>query len=181
MNFVYTLSDRTEDSVLTTVRQFVVFIKRQFGYQIKAFKTDNESVLGNESKLWLKNDGYTLDQSALYMQDQNGPAERSGKSIITDARTIRIDANLPAYLWPEIVKAAAYMLNRKPTRMLDFKTPLEVFQACQDILKHNPNTAYLKIYGCRAYPLIYNIRKLEKLELRAKIKYLFKYNSINIF
>jgi hypothetical protein len=180
MNFVYTLSDRTEDSVLTTVRQFVVFIERQFGYQIKAFKTDNESALGNESKIWLKNDGYTLDQSAPHTQDQNGLAERSGKSIITDARTIRIDANLPAYLWPEIVKAAAYMLNRKPTRTLDFKTPLEVLQACQGIHEH-PSTAHLKVYGCRAYPLVHDIPKLEKLEPRAEIGYLLGYDSTNIF
>jgi len=65
--------------------------------------------------------------------------------------------------------------------MLDFKTPLEVFQACQGVLEHNPSTAHLKVYGCRAYPLVHNIGKLEKLEPRAEIGYLLGYDSTNIF
>jgi transposase InsO family protein len=181
MNFVYTLPDRTQNSVLTTVRQFVAFIERQFDYKIKTFKTDNESALGKESSTWLKDDGYTLDQTAPYTPNQNGASERSGKSFIIDARTIRIEANLPAYLWPEIVKAAAYMLNRKPTRTLDWKTPIEVLQTCQGVSDPNPSTAHLKIYGCRAYPLIYNIPKTQKLDPRAQIGYLLGYNSTNIF
>ena len=59
--------------------------------------------------------------------------------------------------------------------------PLEVFQACQGVLEHNPSTTHLKVYGCRAYPLVYNIGKLEKLEPRTEIKYLLGYNSTNIF
>jgi hypothetical protein len=181
MNFVYTLPDRTQSSVLTTIRQFVALVERQFDYKIKTFKTDNESALGKESTTWIKNDGYTLDQSAPYTPDQNGPAERSGKSFIIDARSIRIDAKLPAYLWPEIVKAAAYMLNRKPTRTLDWKTPIEVLQTCQDDPNPNPSTGHLKMYGCRTYPLIHNVPKTQKLDPRAEIGYLVGYDSTNIF
>ena len=38
---------------------------------------------------------------------------------------MRIHANLPEDLWPEIMPAAAYVLNRTPNRQLDWKTPLE--------------------------------------------------------
>jgi hypothetical protein len=73
------------------------------------------------------------------------------------------------------------MLNRKPTRTLDWKTPIEVLQTCQGVSDPNPSTAHLKIYGCRAYPLIYNIPKTQKLDPRAQIGYLLGYNSTNIF
>ena len=35
-----------------------------------------------------------------------------------------------------------------------------------------PNIGYLRVYGYRAYPLKYNILYLNKLALRAHIKYL---------
>jgi hypothetical protein len=44
-----------------------------------------------------------------------------------------------------------------------------------------PNIAYLRIYSCRAYPLIHKIPKKQKLRLRAQIGYLVGYDSSNIF
>ncbi len=39
----------------------------------------------------------------------------------------------------------------------------------------------MKIYSCRAYPIIYNIPKLQKLEPRAHLGYLIGYSSRNIY
>jgi len=41
---------------------------------------------------------------------------------------MRVLANLPEDLWPEIVPAVAYVVNRTPNKQLDWKTPLEVLQ-----------------------------------------------------
>jgi hypothetical protein len=68
-----------------------------------------------------------------------------------------------------------------PTRTLDWKTPIETLQACQGVPDPNPSTAHLKAYGCRAYPLIQNIQKTQKLDPRAQIGYLLGYDSTNIF
>ncbi len=35
-----------------------------------------------------------------------------------------LEANLPADMWPEAILTSAYLANRSPTRMLDWKTPL---------------------------------------------------------
>jgi hypothetical protein len=40
---------------------------------------------------------------------------------------------------------------------------------------------HLVPYGCRAYSYIKNRDKLEKLEPRAHIRYLVRYDSTNIF
>jgi len=49
------------------------------------------------------------------------------------------------------------------------------------ILLLKPNIGYLQVYSYRAYPLKYNILRLNKLALRAYIGYLVGYNLINIF
>ena len=44
-----------------------------------------------------------------------------------------------------------------------------------------PNIGHLRVYGCRAYPLKYNIPCLNKLAPRAHVGYLVGYDSTNIF
>ncbi len=94
---------------------------------------------------------------------------------------MRIYANLPENLWPEIVTAAAYILNRTPNRQLGWKTPLEVLQQQTNMQNPHPSIAHLHVYGARAYPLIHNIPKTKKLKPRAHIRYLVGYDSSNIF
>lgn len=43
-----------------------------------------------------------------YQPEQNGYVERYGALILTMARTMLINANLPAFLWPEAVNTAVY-------------------------------------------------------------------------
>ncbi len=74
---------------------------------------DNERSIGKKSQDWIKSKGITLETSALYIPEQNSSAECS-RGIITRARAMRVHANLPEDLWPEIVSAAVYMLNRTP-------------------------------------------------------------------
>lgn len=50
--------------------------------------------------------------SASRTSAQNGNAERHGRIITTLKRSLRIAANLPATLWPEMVKTAEYLMNR---------------------------------------------------------------------
>jgi len=97
--------------------------------------------------------------------------------IITKVRTIRISANLPDNLWPEITRAAAYLINRTPTKQLKWKSPIEVLQTHLGTQKPKPNIAHLRIYGCRAYPLVYNLPKKQKLQPRAQIGYVKKFQK----
>jgi hypothetical protein len=88
---------------------------------------------------------------------------------------------LPENLWPESMKTAGYLTNRTPSRSHDWNSPLEVLQKALGIQNAKPNISHLRIYGCRAYPLRYNIPKTQKLEPRAHIGYLVGYESTNIF
>jgi len=79
------------------------------GFKIRYFKTDDFK--SNRLNVYLIRKGIKREISAAYTQDQNGPAERSGRVINTIGRAIRIGAQLPKNLWPECVKAAVYFLN----------------------------------------------------------------------
>ena len=95
--------------------------------------------------------------------------------IITKARSIRIYSGLPADLWPEIVTIATYILNRIPIPRFNGKTPFEI------LYRKKPSLLHLYIYSCRAYPLRYNIPRLNKIEPRALIGYLVGWDSRNIY
>ena len=80
-----------------------------------------------------------------------------------------------------IFEAAAYLLNRSPTRRLDWQSPLGKLQELSAIRNPRPKLAHLHAYGCRAYALRYDLNKLDRLESRVHIGYLVGYESTNIF
>ena len=109
MNFIYILFRK---SFLTNIiLYFTAFIRRRFGYRVRIFYIDNKPALSEKFDTWIKDNRYIVEYSALYTPGQNRAAERSGGLIITKARIIRINANLPEDLWPEITVAAGYLLN----------------------------------------------------------------------
>jgi hypothetical protein len=165
MNFVYTLP--VKSLLPDLVEEFTAFIRRYYGYEVKTFRTDNDTSLSKRFITWVKGEGFAVEKSAPYTLEQNGAAEKVRHIIIVKARSIRIRANLPENLWPEVVKAAGYLLNRTPTRILDWKSPIEALQSYQGLSNPIPSITHLRVYGCRAYPLIYKIPKKQKLRPRA--------------
>ena len=180
MNFVYIQKGKGQTT--RTVQDFVALVRRQYKRDIQILHTDDESSLGNIFDSWTAGEGFTIETSAAYTPAQNGSAERSGAMLIRRARAIRIDARLPENLWPEAFMAAGYLINRSPTKRLDWETPIGMLeQALNPDAPKRPNIAHLRVYGCRAYPLRYNIARTRKLEPRAHIGYLVGYDSTNIF
>jgi hypothetical protein len=92
---------------------------------------------------------------------------------VVKSRYIRINASLLEDLWPEIVKALVYLLNRTPSKRLEWKSPLEDLQISLGRTVIKPDIGHLKVYRCRVY--VYTpeeVRKKEryyKLAPRAKI------------
>ena len=67
---------------------------------------------------------------------------------MSQARTICNNAKLPPNLWGECVLTAVYLKNRTPTKVLDNKTPYEVWN------KRKLNLSHLREIGCKAFVLI---------------------------
>ncbi|CAL9006243.1 unnamed protein product [Prunus brigantina] len=97
---------------------------------------------------------------------ENGVSERKNRQLLEVARSLMLDMSVPHHLCRHGVLAAAYLINRTPSRVLDFQTPLDVLCA------HTPPVSVSKLppklFGCVAYVHIYSHQrsKLDPCALR---------------
>lgn len=161
-------------SILET---FLNLVHTQWKRQIQVLRMDNETaaVDSDDFQELCSKRGLRVEYSAPRTPAQNGHAERFGRSIIEKARSMRLEANLPASLWPELAKTAAYLLNRTPTKALRWKTPMEALTGRKPTLRH------LRTIGCKAYVLRRDLPRKDKLEARAFKGYLLGYDSRKIW
>lgn len=178
LNFVYTISRRDKPTLLEVLTRLDRSIKREFNTTVSFLIADDERGYGltdDSARAYCSQEGIRLQIRAPHTKEQNGSAERSGKNLIDRSRSMRVMSNLPLALTPEIYVAAGYLLNRTPTRSIDWKTPFEM------AYNKKPSIAHLKLYGCRAYALRPQIPRGDKLTPRALIGYLVGYDASNIY
>ena len=80
--------------------------------------------------------------------------------ILEIVRCIMFAMNVPKFLWSEAVMTAAYLINRMPSRVLDYKTPIECLTG---------KTTYVvppKVFGCVCFVKDYR-PSVGKLDPRA--------------
>ena len=93
-------------------------MKSQYNVFPTAVECDNEFTTQKPRiRKYLEEKGINVEPSAPYTQAQNGGAERSGGVIKEMIRAMA--GNFPDFLWPEISKAAVYLLNRTPRYSLN--------------------------------------------------------------
>ena len=63
-------------------------------------------------------------------------------------------------MWNKVYKIVGYIVNRTPTKRFRWRIFFEMF------IKSMPTMAYIYLFGCRAFPLIYKIFKLAKISLK---------------
>ena len=100
--------------------------------------------------------------------------------ILNRARALRLQAKLPANLWPELMRTAAHIMNRSPARSLGWKTPFELLYNALGQPK-KPDISYFQVIGSKAYVRIPKIPRLQKMEPKAFIGYLLGFESSNSF
>ena len=69
--------------------------------------------------------------------------------------------NVPKYLWGEIVLTATYLINKIPSRVLNFSTPVHVLK---DLFPHIRIYSYLPltIFGCTVF--VHKSKVISKLD-----------------
>ena len=87
-------------------------IKRKFNREVVFIRSDNEGSFSIAFRDEFKSLGITFEESAPDTLGQNGHAERKGKMLTIKARALRIEVELPHYLWVEAIHTACYLANR---------------------------------------------------------------------
>jgi len=165
VSWVFLLNEKS--NAKQVFKKFYTMVQTQFQTQIQIFRSDNRkeyfnSILGN----FFDEKDIVHQNSCNNTPQQNGMAERKNKHLLKVAQALSFSTKVPKYLWGEAVLTAIYLINRMPSRILKFKTPLNVFKECF------PNSRLfvdvpLKIFRCIAFVNIYD-HKRGKLDPKAR-------------
>lgn len=122
---------------------------------------------------YLASDNFFKHQlTARYTPKQNGMAERKNQIIMDMVYCILQAKHMLKKFWAEAIAYAVYLLNRCPTKCLEFKTPYKVWSG------RTPSIKYLHVIGCIAYTHMLNeLRK--KLDDKSKKCIFIYYNIMN--
>lgn len=144
--FVYFINKKSD--MINKFKQFKSLVENQTNQKIKAIRSDNGSeYTSNEFREFCQTNGIKQQFSAEYTPQQNGIAERANRTLTEMARCLKIEGNLPEYLWAELVNTSAYIRNRCPTKVNANKTPEELWSS------KKPDVSHFKKIGSRAFVL----------------------------
>ena len=107
---------------------------------------------------------------------QNGVAKRKSRHLLEVARSLIFSTKVPKYLWGEAILTATYLINRMPTRVLKYQTPLDFFDIClptSQILMNLP----LKIFFVAPHSFMSIIITVKNLILEHSNAYLIFFNT----
>lgn len=174
-NFHMVYTHASKGSATEILIRAIHTIETRYQGKVVFVRSDGERSLGNDWDTYCASKGITYEFSAVDTPAQNGHIERLGNILLTKSRAMRIEAGLPAYLWPWINQTAGYVMNRTPSKKHGWKTPFEMATG------KKPNLAHIIQYGSKAYPLDKDIPNREKMRAKAHIGFLVGYDSTNIF
>jgi hypothetical protein len=183
IHFVFTLFDDKHESLIKCLKAIAAYVFRQYGLIIRTWRHDSLPTLIASTRYddWTWEEGYTVEISAPHTQAQNGGPERAGGVIALKATSLLGDSKLPEKLWPEAVITAGYLLNRTPTRALDWKTPFQFLYAWLKLPEPRVALHHLVPFGSKAFVHIKQRPKLDKTLDRAFIGWHCGYDSTNIY
>ena len=153
-------------------------IEIQFDTKISILRSDNGTEYFNKNlNEFLKNKGIQHQSTCPNTPQQNGTAERKNKHLLEVACAIMFESNVPKYLWGDVVLTTTYLINRMPTHVLNYRTPLNTFKTIFPACRLHTEMP-LKMFGCTVFMHTPSISR-SKLDPRAK-KYIFVGYSPNI-
>ncbi|KAL0309364.1 UNVERIFIED_CONTAM: Retrovirus-related Pol polyprotein from transposon RE1 [Sesamum radiatum] len=142
--WVFLLQNKTQ--VFSKLSSFLNSVQTQFHTQVKIVRSDNGSEFVNFSCHDLfQSLGIIHQKSCPHTPQQNGIVERKHQHLLNMARSLMHQASLPRYFWGECILTAAYLINRLPSSVLQWKTPYEILYHKPPFLDH------LRIFGCLCY------------------------------
>ena len=148
MTWLYLLKHK--DEVFGVFKSFHAMINTQFSAKIQVFRSENGGeYVNHQFRDYFNLHGIVHETSCPQTPQQNGIAERKNRHVLEITRALLLNAHAPSRYWPDAVTTAVHLLNRLPSKVLGFQTPLQV------LAKHTPLPSVLmlppRVFGCVAY------------------------------
>ncbi|KAI5328264.1 hypothetical protein L3X38_027661 [Prunus dulcis] len=157
---------QTKGEVSSKFQQFYHMVETQFHARIQVLQYDNGGeFLNHDLNKFLQDHGIIHQRSCPYTPQQNGMAERKNRHLLEVVRASLFGANMPRSFWGEAILSATYLINRIPSSILNFQTPLQTLYHHIQI----PPTKNLepRIFGCVVFVHLHDHQR-SKLDPRAE-------------
>jgi hypothetical protein len=119
-----------------------VKLKRKVGI----VRIDNGELKSAKFEKFCASQGISIEYTAPYTSAHNGRVERMHRTLMSKARAMMADNDLPGNRWDELYITAAYLHIRTPSSTVP-KTPYEMFW------NKKPDLSHLREIGARAFVL----------------------------
>ena len=131
-------------------------VQTQFHEKIQIFRSDNGKEYFNKilGSFFLKI-GIVHQSSCNNTPQQNRLAERKNKHLLEVAQALLFTTKVPKYLWGEAILPTTYLINRMPSKVLNFETPLKNFHKFYPMNRLS-STLPLKKFGCTTFVHIHD-------------------------
>jgi transposase InsO family protein len=124
MTWLYLLKHKNE--VLSTFQSFRTMVQTQFSAKVQIFRSDNGGeYVNHQFQTYFQHHGLIHETSCPQTPQQNGFPERKNRHILETARALLLGAHMPSYHWTDAVAMAVHLLNRMPSKVLNFKSLLQ--------------------------------------------------------
>ncbi|KAK9911087.1 hypothetical protein M0R45_035010 [Rubus argutus] len=169
ITWLYLLKFKSD--VVNVFKDFHKLVHTQFSSSIHILRSDNGSeYMSNNMSQYLSTQGILHQTSCVGTPQQNGVAERKNRDLLEKTRALMFQMNVPKRFWSHGVLTATYIINRLPSSVLAFKSPLEVLKGRKIDLSH------LKVFGCICFVHV-QAHQRDKLDPRAEKCIFLGYSS----
>lgn len=164
----------TRDQVLAKFKEYCLEMNALLhGVKVKRLHSDGAGeFFSAEFKEYCRSQGILQTGSSAHTPEQNGVAERSNRTVMDMARSMRVDAGLTKDFWAIAVDTAVYLINRLPSSAIEGATPY------QRLFGRPARLDHIRIFGCRAYVQVYKHER-KKLDEKAWRGIMVGYHSFN--
>ncbi|CAN1845085.1 Retrovirus-related Pol polyprotein from transposon TNT 1-94, partial [Linum perenne] len=163
--WTYLMKEKSETK--TIFQHFYTMVETQFHTKIQVLKTDNaKEYFNNILSQFLIQKGVVHVSSCVETPQQNGIAERKNRHLLEVARACMFARHVPKYLWGEAVLTATYLINRMPSKVLQFQPPRQLLLSLYPQLTSISSDLPPRIFGCTVFVHI-NPSHRTKLDPRA--------------
>ncbi|GMI65892.1 hypothetical protein HRI_000258500 [Hibiscus trionum] len=132
-----------KSDVLDLIPNFISMIRRQFGYELKVFRSDNAPELSFTD--FFAKLGIVHQFSCVETPQQNAVVERKHQHLLAVARALFFRSKVPIRFWGDCILTATYLINRLPSNVLNNKSPYEM------LYKAVPDYMRLRVFGCLCF------------------------------
>ena len=141
-------------------------IRTQFNTQVQVVRSDNgREYLKKGFNVYFQQNVIIHQTSCVTTPQQNGIVERKNRHLLELDRSLCFAMQVPKHFWGDAILTTAFLLNRMPSCVLQFKTPLHTlsqYHSVPSFLNILP-----KVFRCTCYIHVHQHQR-GKMDPRAR-------------